>query len=110
MIDNLLTGRKENIAPFLENPNFQFCHDSIFNYPLLDSLIAKTNLVFHLAAAVGVKLIVEDPIRTIETNILGTEAVLKSSLKHFKKILIASTSEVYGKSKQIPFREENYVV
>lgn len=110
VIDNLSTGRKENIVPFLENPNFQFCYDSIFNHPFLDSLIAKTDLVFHLAAAVGVKLIVQDPIRTIETNILGTEAVLKSSLKHRKKILIASTSEVYGKSEQIPFSEENDVV
>lgn len=110
VIDNLSTGRRENISPCLENPKFQFCHDSIFNYPLLDSLVAKADLVFHLAAAVGVKLIVEDPIRTIETNILGTEAVLQSSLKHRKKILIASTSEVYGKSEQIPFSEENDLV
>ncbi len=107
VIDNLSTGRKENVSPFLENPNFQFYHDSIFNHPLLDSLIARADLVFHLAAAVGVKLIVEDPIRTIETNILGTEAVLKSSLKHHKKTFLASTSEVYGKSEQIPFSEEN---
>lgn len=109
-IDNLSTGKIENIQHLMQNPHFHFHQDSILNHTLLDSLTENSDLVFHLAAAVGVKLIMEDTIHTIEANILGTEGVLKTALKYRRPVLIASTSEVYGKSKQIPFNEDQDIV
>src|SRR5207244_7471128 len=87
-------------------PSFSYTIDSVTNEPLLAELIDRCDVVFHLAAAVGVKLIVEQPVHTIETNVHGTEVVLKHANKKKKLVFIASTSEVYGKSSDVPFRED----
>jgi len=97
VIDNLSTGRKRNITHLLPNENFEFFQTTIMNEPVLEDLIMQSDMVYHLAAAVGVKLIIEKPVETIETNIRGTENVLKFANKGKKKVLIASSSEVYGK-------------
>jgi UDP-glucose 4-epimerase len=110
VIDDLSTGRWENIAHLTDNPDFRYAIDSIANEIVLDRLTSESDVVFHLAAAVGVKLIVENPVHTIETNIMGTEYVLKSALRYRAKVLIASTSEVYGKGNKIPFGEKDDVV
>jgi UDP-glucose 4-epimerase len=110
VIDDLSTGRFENIAHLTENPNFRFAIDTITNEAVLDRLASECSMIFHLAAAVGVRLIVEKPVRTIETNIMGTEAVLQTARRYRAKTLIASTSEVYGKSNRVPFSEEDDVV
>lgn len=106
IIDNLSTGSIENIDHLKAHPKFHYHIDSLFNEPLLAELIDESEIIFHLAAAVGVKLIVENPVQTIETNISGTEIVLKHASKKKKKVLLASSSEVYGKSNQIPFNEQ----
>lgn len=110
IIDDLSTGRFENIASLTSHPNFRFAIDSITNEVVMDRLVSECDLIFHLAAAVGVMLIVEHPVHTIEANVMGTEAVLKAALRYRTKVLIASTSEVYGKGNKIPFREEDDVV
>ena len=97
VIDNLSTGRFDNIAHLVGHPKFRFVVDSITNEMVLDRLASECDVIFHLAAAVGVKLIVEHPVHTIETNIMGTEAVLKAALRYRAKVMMASTSEVYGK-------------
>ncbi len=109
-IDDLSTGRLENIAHLLDHPNFHFARASITNDLVMDRLASQSDTIIHLAAAVGVRLIVENPVRTIETNIMGTDAVLKSALRYRAKVLIASTSEVYGKGMTIPFSEDDDVV
>lgn len=106
-IDNLSTGRLENIEHILPLPNFHFVRESIDNSQVLDRLTSEAEIVIHLAAAVGVKLIVENPVHTILTNIMGTEAVLKTANRYGCKVLIASTSEVYGKSDKFPFFEDD---
>jgi UDP-glucose 4-epimerase len=106
VIDNLSTGSIDNIAHLKRRPGFTYHIDSITNEPLLAELIDRAEVVFHFAAAVGVKLIVEQPVHTIETNVHGTEIVLKHANKKKKLVVIASTSEVYGKSEDIPFRED----
>lgn len=110
VIDDLSTGRFENIAPLIENPRFRFAIDSITNPLVLDRLASESDVIFHLAAAVGVMLIVDKPVHTIETNVMGTEAVLKAALRYRAKVLIASTSEVYGKGNQSPFSEDDDIV
>jgi len=110
VIDDLSTGRFENIAPLTGHPNFRFAIDTITNEVVMDRLVSECDLIFHLAAAVGVMLIVERPVHTIEANVMGTEAVLKAALRYRTKVLIASTSEVYGKGNNIPFREDDDVV
>lgn len=110
VIDNLSTGRFENIEPYVNHPNFRFAIDSITNEVVLDRLASECDVIIHLAAAVGVMLIVENPVQTIETNVMGTEAVLKAALRYRARVLIASTSEVYGKGNQVPFKEDNDVV
>ena len=110
VIDNLSTGRFDNINHLVGHPKFRFVVDSITNEIVLDRLASECDVIFHLAAAVGVKLIVERPVHTIETNIMGTEAVLKAALRYRAKVMIASTSEVYGKGVQLPFREDDDVV
>jgi UDP-glucose 4-epimerase len=110
IIDNLSTGRFENVAHLTEHPCFRFAIDTITNEVVMDRLASECNVIFHLAAAVGVKLIVESPVHTIETNVMGTEAVLKAALRYRVKVLVTSTSEVYGKSNSIPFREDDDVV
>jgi UDP-glucose 4-epimerase len=110
VIDNLSTGRLENIKPFFEQSLFDFAVETIADQIVMDRLVSECDLIFHLAAAVGVKLIVQDPVRTIETNVMGTEVVLKTALRYRKKVLLASTSEVYGKGVQLPFKEDDDIV
>src|SRR6266487_2904047 len=106
ILDNLSTGSIENVVHLKENPRFHYTIDTVTNEPVLAELIDRCDIVVHLAAAVGVKLIVEQPVHTIETNVHGTEVVLKLANKKKKLVLIASTSEVYGKSTDVPFRED----
>jgi UDP-glucose 4-epimerase len=106
VIDNLSTGSFANIAHLKDHPRFHYTIDTIANEPLLAELVDQAEVVFHLAAAVGVKLIVEQPVHTIETNVHGTEVVLKHANKKKKLVVVASTSEVYGKSVDLPFRED----
>jgi UDP-glucose 4-epimerase len=106
-IDDLSTGRAENIEHLRPMPNFQFIRETINNTQVLDRLTSEADLVVHLAAAVGVKLIVEDPVYTISTNISGTENVLKAANRYGCKVMVASTSEVYGKGIKVPFCEED---
>jgi UDP-glucose 4-epimerase len=105
VIDNLSTGSMQNIAHLKGRKGFEYTIDTIMNGPLMAELIDQVDVVFHLAAAVGVKLIVEAPVHTIETNIGGTEVVLTHASKKGKLVVIFSTSEVYGKSVDVPFRE-----
>jgi UDP-glucose 4-epimerase len=110
ILDNLSTGSIDNIAHLKGRPGFEYFVDSVNNEPLLAELIDRSDVVFHFAAAVGVKLIVEQPVHTIETNVHGTEVVLKHANKKKKLVVIASTSEVYGKSEDVPFREDSDLV
>ena len=110
VIDDLSTGRIDNIEPLKRNPKFHYVIDSVHNERVLAEWIDRCDVVYHLAAAVGVKLIVESPVNTIETNVHGTEVVLKLANKKKKKVLITSTSEVYGKSTAVPFREDQDLV
>ena len=110
LIDNLSTGSIDNVAHLKSNKRFSYTIDSVLNEPLLAELVDRADVVFHLAAAVGVRLIVESPVNTIETNVHGTEMVLKLANKKRKKVLITSTSEVYGKANSVPFREDGDLV
>lgn len=110
VIDDLSTGRFENIQHLKNNPRFRYTIESVHNQPVTAELVDQCDVVFHLAAAVGVKLIVESPVRTIETNVRGTEVVLAIANKKKKKVLLASTSEVYGLSTEVPFREDGNLV
>ncbi len=105
-LDDLSTGAIENIAHLKGRPRFHYTIDSVFNEPLVAELVDRVDVVFHLAAAVGVKLIVQEPVRTIETNVHGTEVILRNAAKKKKTVFIASTSEVYGKSTSVPFHED----
>jgi UDP-glucose 4-epimerase len=105
ILDNLSTGSIDNISHLKGRPGFSYTIDSVTNESLLAELIDRGDVIFHLAAAVGVKLIVEQPVHTIETNVHGTEVVLKHANKKKKLVMIASTSEVYGKSTSVPFQE-----
>jgi len=106
VLDNLSTGSIDNIEHLKADRRFHYVIDSMMNEPVAAELIDRADVVFHLAAAVGVRLIVESPVNTIETNVHGTEMVLKLANKKKKKVLLASTSEVYGKSNMVPFRED----
>ena len=110
VIDDLSTGNIENILPLKTNPDFHYTIDTIMNVPATAELVDRCDVIFHLAAAVGVRLIVESPVRTIETNIRGTEIILELAEKKKKKVMITSTSEVYGKAKKLPFSEEDDLV
>ncbi len=110
LLDDLSTGSFENISHLKGRPGFSYNIDSVFNEPLVAELVDNSDLVFHLAAAVGVRLIVESPVRTIETNVHGTEVVLRAVAKKRKRFFIASTSEVYGKSNKFPFCEDDDLV
>jgi UDP-glucose 4-epimerase len=109
-IDNLSTGSLDNIAHLREHPNFHFARASIRDEIVLDRLASQAEVIIHLAAAVGVQLIVEHPVHTIETNVMGSEAVLQAALRYGCRALLASTSEVYGKGSKIPFSEEDDVL
>jgi len=106
VLDDLSTGSIENIEHLKVHPRFRYAIDSVRNEPVAAELVDRVDVVFHLAAAVGVRLIVESPVNTIETNVHGTEMLLKLANKKKKKVLLASTSEVYGKSTIVPFRED----
>jgi UDP-glucose 4-epimerase len=110
VLDDLSTGSMENIAHLKPHPRFRYTIDSVQNTPVLAELVDQVDVVVHLAAAVGVRLIIDSPVSTIETNVRGTEVVLSIANKKKKKVLIASTSEVYGLSEQIPFREDGVIV
>jgi nucleoside-diphosphate-sugar epimerase len=110
VLDNLSTGSIDNIAHLKGRRGFEYFIDTVDNEPLLAELVDRSDVVFHFAAAVGVKLIVEQPVHTIETNVHGTEVVLKHANKKKKLVVIASTSEVYGKSEAVPFREDSDLV
>ena len=109
-LDNLSTGSLANLAGVLDDPRFRLVFDDVRNSDTVHLLVEQCDIVFHLAAAVGVRLIVDQPVRTIETNIHGTEVVLSVANKFRKRVLIASTSEVYGKSEKVPFREDDDTV
>ena len=109
-LDNLSTGRLQNIAHQLDHPRFHFARANLGDEIVLDRLASEADVIVHLAAAVGVELIVERPTYTIETNVLGTEAVLRTALRYRCRVLLASTSEVYGKGSKIPFCEEDDIV
>jgi UDP-glucose 4-epimerase len=106
VLDDLSTGSVENIRHLKTNKRFHYIFDSIMNKHLLAELVDESDVIFHLAAAVGVRLIVESPVRTIETNVHGTQNVLDAASKKKKLVFTASTSEVYGKSDKVPFHED----
>lgn len=107
VIDNLSTGRFQNIEHLAKNPNFRYAIEDIRNVNVIDRLVSECDIIFHLAAAVGVKNIIDNPINTIEVNIGGTETILKTARRYRRRLLIASTSEVYGKGVNFPFREDD---
>ncbi|MFA5424645.1 MAG: GDP-mannose 4,6-dehydratase, partial [Phycisphaerae bacterium] len=109
-IDDLSTGNLNNLQKVKDNKSFKFVRGNVRNKEMIDPLIKDCDVVYHLAAAVGVQLIVDEPVRTIETNIHGCEVVLESANRYGKKVLIASTSEVYGKSEAVPFMEDDDTV
>lgn len=106
VLDNLTTGGHENIRHLHDNSGFKFAFGSILDDQLVQSLAKECDVIFHLAAAVGVKLIVERPLESLLTNIRGTEVVLEAAFRHGKKTLLTSTSEIYGKSSELPMHEE----
>lgn len=110
VIDDLSTGSIKNIQQLKANPKFHYTIDTIMNESLMAEMVDDCQIIFHMAAAVGVKLIVEDPIRTMHTNIQGSEIILKLANKKSKKVILASTSEVYGKGTNIPFTENEDIV
>ncbi|MGC9349156.1 MAG: GDP-mannose 4,6-dehydratase [Anaerolineae bacterium] len=107
VIDNLSTGRMDNIAHLTGRSRFRFAIDTITNAMVMDRLVSECDAVFHLAAAVGVELIVTDPVNTIETNVLGSHSVLQAAARYRKKVLLVSTSEIYGKGVRVPFAEDD---
>lgn len=106
-LDNLSTGRSINIAHLTIHSRFQFVHDTITNEMVADRIVGTCDIIFHLAAAVGVELVVKDPMGTLGTNLHGMETVLKLAHHYRKKVILASTSEMYGKSDDLPFREDS---
>jgi UDP-glucose 4-epimerase len=110
ILDDLSTGAFENVAHLKTKPAFSYRIESVFNEPVVAEMVDCADIVFHLAAAVGVKLIVDSPVRAIETNVHGAEVVLRCAAKKGKRVMLASTSEVYGKSTRLPFRESDDLV
>jgi len=109
-LDDLSTGRLENLDTVKDHPRFRIERGSVHDQTLVENAVDRSDVVIHLAAAVGVRLIVESPVRTIETNVHGTEVILAAASRKKRKVLIASTSEVYGLSREIPFREDGNLV
>jgi UDP-glucose 4-epimerase len=110
VLDNLSTGAMENIIHLKGRSSFSYRVESILNQPLVAEMVDSADIIFHLAAAVGVQLVIEKPVETIETNVDGTTVVLRCAAKKAKRVLLASTSEVYGKSTSLPFREDANLV
>ncbi len=107
VIDNLSTGQLSNIHHLIESPRFTVAVETILNETVMDRLVYECDIIYHLAAAVGVELIINKPVEVIQTNILGTEMVLKLANRYLKKTVITSTSEIYGKSTKTPFKEND---
>lgn len=107
VVDNMFTGKIDNIAHHVGHERFHFINDSILNEDTMESLIRNVDLVYHLAATVGVKHVVQDPLGGVLTNVAGTEIVLKYAFKYWKRVLLASTSEIYGKTNRFPFSEDD---
>lgn len=107
VIDNLSTGKLSNITHLINKSNFYYKIDSILNREALEEMVKECDVIYHLAAAVGVKYIIENPLLAMQTNIIGTDNILEFANKYKKKILITSTSEIYGKSENVPFKEED---
>jgi UDP-glucose 4-epimerase len=107
VLDNLSTGSTDNLAAIADHPNFAFIEGTVLDEPLVEKLVQQADIIYHMAAAVGVNLIVTDPVATIETNILGSHSVITAAARHSVKVMLASTSEIYGKNLQVPFAEEN---
>lgn len=107
VLDNLSVGKVENVAHHLDSEHFHFVNDSILNLTTLERLVRQADLIYHLAAVVGVKYVVEDPLTAIITNVRGTENVLELAFKYWVKTVIASSSEIYGKSTEVPLREDS---
>jgi UDP-glucose 4-epimerase len=107
VVDNLSTGRVANIQHLMGQERFRFVNDTILNEELMDRLVAGVDQIYHLAAVVGVKYVVEDPLNGIQTNVAGTESVLNAARRHWKRTVIASSSEVYGKNPNLPWSEED---
>ena len=110
VIDDLSTGRYQNVAHLEGQERFRLIIDTVLNESLMEELIRESDRVFHMASAVGVKLIMEHPVKTIETIFRGTDVVLNCCARFRKRVLIPSTSEVYGKSTQVPFAEDNDIL
>ncbi len=107
VLDNLSTGRITNISHLLDQARFRFVCDSILNAPLVDELVAEADVVYHLAATVGVKHVVDNPLKCIVANVRGTEVVLESVYRYWRRVVVASSSEVYGKSEKAPLSEDD---
>ncbi len=107
IVDNLSTGSFTNVEPLQTHPDFRYAIEDIRNIHVMDRLVSECDLIYHLAASVGVQRIIQEPIETIEVNIGGTEIVLRTARRYRKKVLIASTSEVYGKGVRVPFHEDD---
>ncbi len=107
VLDHLSTGRIENIRHHLGHSRLRFVNDTILDGQVVNRLVEECDMVFHLAAAVGVRYIVDDPLRAISTNVEGTEIVLRAAFRFWRKVVVASSSEVYGKSTKAPLSEED---
>ena len=107
VIDDLSTGRYENVEHLEKNGNFELIIDTILNKPLLETLVKSSDVIFHLASAVGVRLILEQPVKTIETIVEGTTVVLSQARRYRRRVVLTSTSEVYGKGSKVPFSEQD---
>lgn len=107
VVDDLSTGRFENIQPLVGRPGFSFAIETIANETVMDRLASECDIIYHLAAAVGVELVVRDPVHVLETNVQGTEVIFRVGARYRKKVVLASTSEVYGKGTKVPFSEDD---
>ncbi len=107
VVDDLSTGRFENIQPLVGRPGFSFAIETIANETVMDRLASECDIIYHLAAAVGVELVVRDPVHVLETNVQGTEVIFRVGARYRKKVVLASTSEVYGKGTRVPFSEDD---
>lgn len=105
VVDDLSSGSLQNVSAIRDHPEFSLFIDSVLNQPLMDELVSKADTIFHLAAAVGVKMLIEEPLHSIEINVRGTENILKAASTFHKKVILTSTSEVYGKNENLPFSE-----
>ncbi|MFO7697471.1 MAG: GDP-mannose 4,6-dehydratase [Anaerolineae bacterium] len=107
VVDDLSTGRFVNVQHLVGQPGFSFAIETIANEPVMDRLVSECDIIYHLAAAVGVELVVRDPVRVLETNVKGTDVILRVAARYRKKVILASTSEVYGKNTRVPFSEDD---